>query len=66
MYKVSKSLSPPIVTELFKSKFNTFVARTVYHGSKSISFLSPKIWKALPDKSKTINSIKMFILETKK
>ena len=52
--------------ELFKSKFNTFVARTVYHGSKRISFLSPKIWKALPDRLKTINSIKMFILETKK
>ena len=62
MYKVSKGLSPPIITELFKGRdeqhyclknnveFTIPVIRTIYHRSESISFLGPRIWNALPDR----------------
>ena len=60
MYKVSKGLSPSIVTELFKHRDkqhnvrtnaeSTIPAkRTVYRGYKSTSLLGSKIWNALPD-----------------
>ena len=32
--------------------FRILSIRTVYHGSKSISFLGPKIWVILPDEIK--------------
>ena len=62
MYKVSKGLSPSIITELFKGRdeqhyclknnveFTIPVIRTIYHRSESISFLGPRIWNALPDR----------------
>ena len=50
--------------ELFKSKFNTFVARTVYHGSESNLFLGLKIWNALLDRLKNANSTKYIEMET--
>lgn len=62
MYKVSKGLSPPVITELFKHRdeqhyclknnveFTIPVIRTIYHRSESISSLGPRIWNALPDR----------------
>lgn len=59
--KASKSLSPPIMTELFKpinedpynlryvSQFNPLSVNTVYRGTERSSFLGPKIWKLLPN-----------------
>ena len=72
MYKVSKGLSPPIITELFKprdeqhynlrnnAEFPILVIRTVYHGPESVSLLGPKIWNALPDMLKNVNSLEIF------
>ena len=69
MYKIKNDLSPLIVTERFEqrneqhynlrknSQFTIPPIRTVYHGSKSISFLGPKIWNILPDRLKNANSI---------
>ena len=59
--KASKSLSPPIMIELFKprnedpynlryvSQFNPLSVNTVYRGTERSSFLGPKIWKLLPN-----------------
>ena len=77
-YKIKNDLSPVIVTELFEqrneqhydlrknSQFTINPIRTVYHGSKSISFLGPKIWNILPDKLKNVNSIEAFKMQIKK
>ena len=55
MYKASKSLSPPIITELFEKKndhqynlrhnsqFTIPAVNSVYHGTESVSLLGPKI-----------------------
>ena len=78
MYKVSKGLSPSIITELFRCRddqrynlrnitdFTIPAIRTVYHGSESISFLGPKIWNMLPDRLKNANSLEIFKSEIKK
>ena len=41
------------------SQFNTPSVNTVYHGSKSISFLGPKILNLLPNERKNIGSLKI-------
>ena len=67
MYKLMKSLSPAIRTELFEHKeehynnlrnnaeFAIPAIRTVYHGSESISYFRPKIWNILPDRLENVN-----------
>ena len=66
MYKASKGLSPPIITELFEEKnehqynlrynsqFNILAVNSVYHGNDKVSFLGPKITNILPDRLKKI------------
>ena len=69
MYKASKGLFSPIIIELFEKKndhqynlrydsqFAIPSVNSVYHGSKSFSFLGPKIWDILPDRLKKIGSL---------
>ena len=40
--------------------------RTIYHGSKSISILGPKIWNILPDEIKQQTSLNSFKKSVKK
>ena len=47
------------------SQFTIPPTRTAYHGSKSILFLGPKIWKILPDRLKNGNSIEDFKIQIK-
>ena len=65
MYKVSKGLSAPIVSNIFtqknchpynlrlNSQFSRLLVRSAFHGTKSISYLGPVIWDILPDSYKT-------------
>ena len=78
MYNVSKGLSTPIITELFKprdeqhhklrnnAEFTIPVIRTVYRESENVSFLGPKILNALPDRLKNASNLEIFKSETKK
>ena len=68
MYKVRKGMSPPQITELFaqrnehlynlrqNAKFLKPLVNSVHCGTKSISYLSPKIWGMVPDTYKNIDS----------
>ena len=59
MFKIHRGLSPVILREIFVSETssynlrrnNTFEKRqvhSIYHGTKSLSFLGPKIWDLVP------------------
>ena len=37
----------------------------VHHGTESMSFLGPKIWKTLPDRLKNIDGLGAFKMEIK-
>ena len=56
--KIKNDLAPLIVT--------IPPIRTVYHGSKSISFLGLKIWNILPDRLKNADSVEAFKMQIKK
>ena len=68
MYKASKGLSAPIITELFEkmnkhqynlrhnSRFTIPAVNSVYHGTGSVSFVGPKIWDVLSDRLKKLDS----------
>ena len=72
------NLSPPIMNRVFKlnsdsrynlkqiSQFSRPFVKSVYHGTESISYLSPKIWAILPDDYKTIQNLDAFKLKIKK
>ena len=64
MYKMNNNLSLLIVAEL--SQFTIPPIRTVYHWSKSISFLGPKICSTLPHGLKNANSIEAFKMQIRK
>ena len=80
MYKIKNDLSPLIVTELFQKRneqqcdlknntqFTIPPIRTVYHESKSISFLGHKIWNILPIAiiDRNDNNIEAFKMQIKK
>ena len=69
MYKANKCLSPPIITEQFEKKnerqynlrhnsqFTIPTVNSVYHETENVSFLGPKIWDILPDRSNKIDSL---------
>ena len=38
-------------------QFKTPSVNTVYHGTKSVSFLGPNVWEILPDSFKKIDNI---------
>ena len=59
MYKISNGLSTPLMKDIFpvnrnpynlrqKSQFSRPRINTVYHGTKSVSNLGPKIWDLVP------------------
>ena len=78
MYKVSKGMSPPQITELFARRdehpFNLRhnveilqpLVNSVCCGTESISNLGPKIWGMVPDTYKNIDSLYNFKKAIKK
>ena len=72
MYKVTNGLSPEIMNEIFQireeSRYNLSYTyqftippiHSVYNGSKSISYMCPKIWELIPPAFKQINSLSGF------
>ena len=77
LYKVVNGLSPKIMEEIFQTKENThnlrdFVSinernvKTVHYGQGSISYLSPRIWRLVPDDIKSSPSIHVFKCKIKK
>ena len=64
MHKVKNELAPMITANVFNTmpdnhydlrNYNGFrlpFARTVYHGTESISYLGPKIWDMVPTELK--------------
>ena len=78
MFRDSRNLSLTILNDTFTqkgnncynlrhiSKFSRPLVRSVYHGSKRISFLGPKMWNMLPDDSKDIDNLYTFKNKVKK
>ena len=71
MYKVSKGMSPPQITELFPRRNESYNLRhnaeflqplvnSVRCGTESISYLGPKIWSMVPDTYENIYSLYNF------
>ena len=63
MYKVSKGISPPQITELLgynlrhNAEFLQQLVNSVRCGTASISYLGPKIWDMVPDTYKNIDCL---------
>ena len=77
MFKVYKNLSPAIIADLFHVRQNNYNLRhdpyfeipnvkSVYHGTKSLSSLGPRILNFVPDKLKQLVDIHAFKKEIKK
>ena len=71
MFKVYRGMSPPIISELFRrrdisynlrsnSNFAVPNVKSVFHGSKSITYLGPKIWDIIPLQLKELTSLNAF------
>ena len=71
MFKISKSFSVPLMSELFHQKVNHYDLRkpcefsipnvnNVFHGQGSISYLGPLIWQLLPYEFKDLNTVSAF------
>ena len=76
IFKIQRGLSPEILREIFVSKtsssnlrrndtFEKRQVRSVYHGTKSSSFLGPKIWDLVPVELKRSESLDSFKLKIK-
>ena len=68
MYKISNSLSTPLMKDIFPINRNPYNLRqnsqfsrprinTVYHGTESILNLGPKIWDLVPSNLKEISDL---------
>ena len=78
MYKVKNELAPMITANVFTTipenhynlrnyhGFRLPFARTVYHGTESISYLGPKIWDIVPTELKNAQSLNSFKKPIKK
>ena len=78
MYKLSKDLLSPPTRDILKLRseqtynlrqiFRFFTPRMnfVYHRTKGVSFLGPKIWDLIPNELKTMNNISAFKKAIKK
>ena len=77
MFKVYKKLSPAIIADLFHARQNNYNLRhdsyfaipnvkSVYHSTKNLSNLGPRIWNLVPDKLKHLVDIHAFKKEIKK
>ena len=64
IFKMYRSMSPPILCELFHGRDNSNFAvpnvKSVFHGSKIISYLGPTIWDIVPLKLKKLTSLNAF------
>ena len=71
MYKMSNGLSTPLMKDIFPINRNPYNLRensqfsrprinTVYHGTKSISDLGPKIWDLVPSNLKEMSDLDKF------
>ena len=71
MYKISNRLSTPVIEDIFpinrnscnliqNSQFSRHRINTVYHVTKSISNLGPKIWDLVPSNLNKINELDKF------
>ena len=71
MFKVKNNIAPEIMKELFAPKVshydlhnnNSFKRRRVYfvwHGTKLVSYLGPKIWDLVPNEIKESESLNGF------
>ena len=78
IFKVSKNLAPPPMHEIFKLKdqlyynlkynslFSRSLVKSVYKGTKSLSFLRPRTWDILPDTYKDMPDLNSFKVALKK
>ena len=77
MFKISKSFSVPLMSELFHQKVNHYDLRnpyefsipnvnSVFHGQGSISYLGPLIWQLVSSKFKDLNTVSAFKAAIKK
>ena len=77
MFKVSKNLSPQLVTEIFEKRNNVYDLRnpsdfvrprirSVFNGEESISYLGPKMWDIVPPELKALETVNAFKIEIKK
>ena len=68
MFKVNMNLSPDLMNYIFQIRTNPYALRrndtfsirqvsSVYHGTKSLSFLGPKIWELVPSETKQSESL---------
>ena len=71
MFKISKNLSVPLMSELFYQKVNHHDLRNLYefsipnvnsvfHGQASIRHLGPLIWQLVPSEFKDLNTVSAF------
>ena len=71
IFKVYRSMSPPIFSELFcgrdicynlrsNSNFAVPHVKSLFHGSESIYYLGPKIWDIVPLELKELTSLNAF------
>ena len=71
LYKVKSNMAPDILNEIFQNRTSSYTLRTnssfavrpvhsVYHGTESLSFLGPKIWKLVPEDVKQSESFEIF------
>ena len=77
MFQIKHGQSPEIVSDIFAQTTQHYNFRqnrdlrirsvkSVYHGSESISYVRPKIWKIVPAKIKETNSLNSFKIEIRK
>ena len=72
MFKVCKNLAPPQMHDIFKLKeqpqynltsdslFFRPLVKSLYRGTKCLSFLRPTIWDVLPDTYKDLPDFRQF------
>ena len=77
LFKVKNGLSPPFINKIFvenaqhyydlrkKAEFKRTNVKTVYNGTKTLTFLGPRIWEIVPDCIKKSNSFEEFKLKIK-
>ena len=77
MFKIHRGLFLDILTEIFVLKISLYNLRrnnaferrqvhSVYHGTESLSFLSPKFWDLVSLELKKLESLEVFKLKIKK
>ena len=66
MHKILKLKDQPQCNLRYNSLFSSPLVKSVYKGTKSSSFLGPKIWDILPDTYKDIPDLNSFKVGLKK